>query len=261
MAKPYRRELRVAIRAARAAGSMLMRHYGKRPRVRYKAGYDMVTAIDLQSERAVLAVIRAQFPTHSIVSEEAGSQERQSPYVWYIDPLDGTTNYAVQNPLFNVSIALNYLGQTIVGVVFNPYTRELFTAIRGGGAYLNGKRISCSSRSVLAKAFVAFCFGMRKRSYIQRTARLYTRLKPRIKHLRQMGSAALELCYVAAGRIEAFWMVYFNPYDVAAGVLIAQEAGCRATDFAGKPFRTAARHVLVANPKIHPKLLRQLRRF
>lgn len=258
---PYQRELRVAVQAARAAGRIMLRHYGKRPRVRYKPGYDMVTAVDLQCERAVLIIIRKHFPTHAIVSEEAGRTKRKSPYTWYVDPLDGTTNYTVQNPLFNVSIALDFYGETVVGVVHNPYTRELFTAVRGGGAYLNGRRVSCSSRSTLAKAFIGFCFGMRKQSFIRRTVRMYGRMKPQIKHLRQMGSAALELCYVAAGRIEGFWMAYANPYDVAAGALIAEEAGCRATDFQGKRYSTAAQHILVANPKIHRKLLDMLREF
>lgn len=249
-------ELLIAIRAAKKAGIILRAHYRKKLRLAFKKGEEEVTEADILAEKKILQILRNEFPWHAFYSEEAGKDDVTSNFLWVIDPLDGTSNYRISNPFFNTSIALTYKGEPILGVVYNPIQKELFWAEKGKGAYCNGRRIYVSSRKELARGVMGFCHGVRKPVFVKRGMAIYKKLKMlATKNTRQFGSAALELCYVAAGRIEAFEMSDLNAYDVAAGAIIVKEAGGKVTDFLGKPFTVASRDILASNGVVHKQLL------
>ncbi|MBI1969422.1 inositol monophosphatase [Candidatus Woesearchaeota archaeon] len=251
------KQLQAALQAAQEAGKILMQHYGRLKNIQYKAENETVTEADQQSEKRILSILKKAFPEYSIIAEESGTEETASPYCWLIDPLDGTSNFVMQNPFFNVSIGLAYQEEPILGVVYNPYTKELFYAEKGCGVWMNGKRIAASKQAAIDKAIIGFCHT-RGRENVLRALQLYQKLKLITNRVRQFGSAALELAYVAAGRIDAFYMTNTHPHDVAAGAVIAQEAGCKVTDFAGKPFTVATEDILVSNPQLYETLRKLL---
>lgn len=248
------KELAVAIRAAKAAGKIIMKKYGKTA-IHYKEYLDSVTEADKKAEQKIISIIKKEFPTHSIIAEESGKHMQQSEYTWVIDPLDGTGNFTMMLPFFNTSIALIKGNTLILGVVYSPIQKELFHATKKRGAFLNGKRIRVSGQDNLLKARSAFCHGGRTPELIERATSRYVRLKGKRCKIRQLGSAALELAYVGAGRLDAFWMTDINLWDVAAGVLLVQEAGGVVTDFAGKPYAQGTpKDILASNGAIHKKL-------
>lgn len=250
----------VAVAAAQQAGKIIMDAYRTDFRVDFKQGAPMnlVTEIDRRSEHAIVEVLGAAFPDHRILAEEGGeSPRRDSPFRWLVDPLDGTVNFAHGFPAFCVSIGLEVEGRIVLGVVYDPLHRELFEAEVGKGAFLNGERLCVSGTATIDKALLVTGF-----SYDQEGRRgnlmHFTRFALRTQGLRRMGSAALDLCYVAAGRVDGFWELKLCPWDVAAGSLIVTEAGGRVTDFKGHPFSVDGRETLASNGLVHQAMVEVL---
>lgn len=212
---------------------------------------DIVTAADKVSEEIIISNIRKKYPTHSILSEESGTSGYENDYRWVIDPLDGTTNFSSGLPEFCVSIGIQYKNQTIIGVVFAPYLGELFYAVRGEGAFLNGKKISTGNNTDIYKAVVTTGFPVDKDRTTDNNLDNVARVLPLVRGLRRLGSAAVDICYVAAGYLDAYWELNLHEWDVCAALLIAEEAGAK-YDF----FRNDRNiSVVVANPGIMPQIL------
>jgi len=255
------RQLSVAISAAYKAGRILMQLWKKKTIVHFKEKTEMVTAADKAAEKVILADLRKNFPSYSIFSEEMGRADKKSDYLWVVDPLDGTTNFVIHDPFFNTAIALVYKGEVVLGVVYYPFLDEMFWAEKGKGAFMNGKRINVSAKTDFLKSVFAFCHSGYSRLQVKRMLRIYSNLKlAGIKHLRQIGSAELELCYVACGRIESFHISDLNLYDVAAGSVIVKEAGGRVTDFKGRDWKPNMKDIFASNGLVHNKLLKLINR-
>jgi myo-inositol-1(or 4)-monophosphatase len=248
--------LDVAVEAAREAGSILLAEFGRPQAIGYKGEVDLVTEADRRSEAAIVARLRSYFPKHAIVAEEGGGQQSQSSYRWYVDPLDGTTNFAHGYPFFCVSIGLSEGEELLAGVVYNPLNGEMFTAVRGEGAYLNQKRIEVSRIERLATSLLATGFPSQKRSE-NPNIEYYWKFTLRSHGVRRDGSAALDLAAVACGRFDGFWEFGLNPWDTAAGVLLVREAGGMVTDFAGRPYALGGAQLIASNRRIHGEM-RQL---
>ena len=239
---------------AREAGALLMGYFHKHVKVEYKGEADLVTVADRNSEALIRDRLRQRWPTHDILGEEGGLQDTGSDYRWYVDPLDGTTNFAHGFPVFCVSIGLDYKGSRIAGVIFDPTRDELFAAEQGSGAYLNQQRIHVSKTASLAECLLATGFPSHKR-HKNPNIFFYHQITLHTHGVRRAGSAALNLCCVACGRFDGFWEFNLNPWDTAAGVLIVQEAGGIVTDFKGGPFQLHSRETLASNGLVHPALL------
>ncbi len=247
------RELETAIDAALNAGRILMDDYGNIT-VDYKKDGTLVTNADVESEKSILSTLEREFPDFSVLSEESGIEKRESDYMWVVDPLDGTTNYSIMNPFFDVSIALTYKSEPIVGVVYYPFQDELFYARKGDGAYMNDAEIRVSDSDDMGKSIHTFCNASDRESTLK-MAGIWGRLKLLNPKVRQIGAGALELGYTACGRVDSFMMVKMNPWDVAAGTLLVREAGGRVTDFSGREFDINCRDILASNGRLHNKLL------
>jgi myo-inositol-1(or 4)-monophosphatase len=239
---------------AREAGALLMKHFQQTVKIEYKGDVDLVTEADRQSESLVLSRIHEQWPSHDVMGEEGSRIQTGSDFLWYIDPLDGTTNFAHGFPVFCVSLALEHNGKRIAGVVYDPTRDELFAAELGRGAYLNGNQISVSKVDKLAESLLTTGFPSHKR-HKNPNIFFYHQITLRTHGVRRPGSAALDLCSVAAGRVDGFWEFNLNPWDTAAGVLIAEEAGGRASRFDGTAFQIDSRETLVSNGLVHDALL------
>lgn len=244
--------LDAAIEIAREAGQVLLAHRGVG--FELKGDYDLVTAADRASEQLVISRLKERFPQHGIVAEEGGRAELQSELRWYVDPLDGTTNFAHGYPAWNVTLALARKGEVIAGVVFDPLNRELFAAERGAGARLNGAPIHVSKTRVLNDALVATGFPSRKR-HQNVNIHFYYQIAMATHGVRRGGSAALDLAYTACGRLEAFWEFGLNPWDMAAGTLLVEEAGGKASGMQGEPLDVYGRYLLADNGLIHREML------
>lgn len=247
---PY---LDVAMEAAREAGRILLAEFDRPVSISYKGEVDIVTQADRRSEEAVVAKLRTHFPKHSIVAEEGGGSERESNFRWYVDPLDGTTNFAHGYPVFAVSIGLAEGEELLAGVVFNPVSNELFMAARGEGAYLNQKRIQVSRTPKLALSLLGTGFPAHKRMQ-NPNIHYYWDFTLRSHGVRRAGAAALDLCSVACGRFDGFWEFGLKPWDTAAGALIVREAGGVVTDFAGRPYRLGEIECVASNGLIHSEM-------
>ncbi len=253
----------VAVRAAREAGAILLDEFSKPKKFAYKGEVDLVTVADVRSERAITARLRRAFPDHLIVGEELGEQaarESGSRYRWYVDPLDGTTNFAHGFPVFAVSLGLVEGDRPVAGVVYNPILDEMFTAIRNRGALLNGKRIRVSPARRLAESLLGTGFPTRKRS-ANPNIRYYWEYTLRSHGVRRAGAAALDLCSVACGRFEAFWEFGLKPWDTAAAMLLVEEAGGRVTNWAEKPYHPGDHELVATNGHIHREFCRIGRRI
>jgi myo-inositol-1(or 4)-monophosphatase len=244
--------LDAAIQIAREAGQVLLAHRGVG--FELKGDYDLVTAADKASEKLIISRLREQFPEHGIVAEEGGRAEMEAELRWYVDPLDGTTNFAHQYPVWNVTLALAQKGEVIAGVVYDPLNRELFTAERGAGARLNGAPIRVSSAGGLSDALVSTGFPSQKR-HQNVNIHFYYQLAMLTHGVRRGGSAALDLAYTACGRLEAFWEFGLNPWDMAAGILLVEEAGGKVSGMRGEPMSLHGRYVVADNGLIHNELL------
>jgi myo-inositol-1(or 4)-monophosphatase len=241
---------------AREAGALLMKYFHRRVSVEYKGEADLVTEADRQSEVLIRERIRTRWPTHDILGEEQGLVDTGSEYRWYVDPLDGTTNFAHGFPVFCVSMALEHDGQRVAGVIYDPTRDELFTAAQGKGAHRNGQPISVSKIRNLAECLVATGFPSHKR-HKNPNIFFYHQITLRTHGVRRAGSAALDLCNVACGRFDGFWEFNLNPWDTAAGVLIVEESGGKVTDFYGGPFQLNSRETLASNGRVHDALVNE----
>jgi len=244
-----------AVEIARQAGALLRPYFDRRVAVEYKGDVDLVTEADRASEAFILKRLRAYFPDHAIVAEEGGGHEAASPYRWYVDPLDGTTNFAHGFPIFAVSIALEREGAAVVGVIYDPTRDELFAAERGAGAFLNGRAIRVSRVGRLAEALVTTGFPSKKR-HKNPNIHYYHQMNMQTHGVRRPGSAALDLAYVAAGRLDGFWEFHLQPWDLAAGRLLVEEAGGRLTDAEGGAHRLDSPSILASNGILHGQMLR-----
>ncbi len=254
--------LDTAVRAALAAGKLLMGSYGKLSagQIHSKSKNDFVTDLDRKSEKLVVSAIRKSFPEDAIQAEEGGVTPGGGR-VWIIDPLDGTSNYIHQIPLFAVSIGVMEGGRLTAGVVYDPLHKELFTARRGKGAFLNGKRLRVTKTPKLARAFMATGIPFRAHDRFQQYLKSFETISLSSAGMRRCGSAALDLSYVAAGRFDGFWELDLSPWDIAAGSLIVTEAGGKATDFWGKEDHLKSGDTLASNGVIHGELQKILSRL
>src|SRR5579864_9616939 len=241
---------------AREAGALLMEFFRQRVTVEYKGEADLVTVADRKSELLIRERLLERWPSFDILGEEGGLQDTGSDYRWYVDPLDGTTNFAHGFPVFCVSMGLDYKGNRIAGVIYDPTRDELFAAEQGSGAYLNQQRIQVSKIANLAESLVATGFPSHKR-HKNPNIHFYHQITLRTHGVRRAGSAALDLCCVACGRFDGFWEFNLNPWDTAAGVLMVEEAGGRVTDFHDGPFQLNSRETLASNGLIHDALLHE----
>ncbi len=242
---------------ARQAGDILRALFGHQYHVDYKGEIDPVTEADRRSEDFLLGHIRLRFPSHQIVTEESGTIGGKDSNLWYIDPLDGTVNYAHGLPIFSVSIGYQDEGEIRLGVVYDPVRDECFSAEKGRGAWLNGYPIRVSAATELNECLLTTGFPYDIRTSPGAILDYYQRFTMHSQGVRRLGSAALDLCYVAAGRLDGFWEFRLNSWDVAAGALIAQEAGAIVTNFSGgKDFLSAPQSILAANPAIHLQMLK-----
>ena len=245
--------LETAADIAREAGALLATMFERRVAIESKGEFDLVTEADRASERLVVERLSTHFPSHAIVAEEGGGHESASGFRWYVDPLDGTTNFAHGFPMFNVTMALESQGELIAGVIFDPIRNELFTAERGSGAYLNHRRIRVSQAKRLEESLLATGFPSRKR-HLNLNVHFYHQVAMMTHGVRRCGSAAIDLAYVACGRLDGFWEFGLNPWDMAAGRLIVAEAGGKYSGMHGEPHELRGPDVLVDNGLIHEEL-------
>jgi myo-inositol-1(or 4)-monophosphatase len=241
---------------AREAGALLMEYFDQNIKIEYKGEADLVTAADRKSEALIRQRIRSLWPEHDVMGEEEGLRDTGSEYRWYVDPLDGTTNFAHGFPVFCVSMALEHKGKMIAGVCYDPTRDELFSAELGKGAYLNDQPIHVSKISKLSESLLGTGFPSHKR-HKNPNIFFYHQITLRTHGVRRAGSAALDLCCVASGRFDGFWEFNLNPWDTAAGVLIVEEAGGRVTDFRGGAFQLNSRETLASNGLLHDALLHE----
>jgi len=246
--------LDVCQEVAREAGTLLLHYYERRVDFELKGEFDLVTEADRASEKLVVERLRACYPQHAIVAEEGGRHEGSSEYRWYVDPLDGTTNFAHGFPMFNVTLALERSGDLIAGVIYDPLRDEMFAAERGGGAFLNGRRIRVSRAKRLQDCLVATGFPSRKR-HLNVNVHFYHQLAMATHGVRRGGSAALDLAYVGCGRLDGFWEFGLKPWDMAAGTLLVSEAGGAVSDMRGGAANLRGPHVLADNGLIHGQML------
>jgi myo-inositol-1(or 4)-monophosphatase len=248
----------VAVAAAYRGGAFIQSRLDGVRQITHKGEIDLVTEADLGSEKRIIEVIRTRFPDHTILSEEQGLSKGSSDYRWVIDPLDGTTNFAHGLTTCCVSIALAKKNQTLIGIIWSPFTDELFSAVRGRGAFLNGRRLSVSKIDRVQDSLLVTGFPYNVKEIMAPVMKRFTRCLEASQGIRRLGSAALDLGYVAAGRFEAFWEEQLHPWDVAAGNLIVTEAGGQITNFSNQPFDPEMKTMLASNGRIHNDMLKLL---
>jgi myo-inositol-1(or 4)-monophosphatase len=254
---------KVAVQTALKAGDILIQHAGKVKKIGFKDDVNLVTDVDGISEEAIVKTIRSKFPDHGILTEESREKKSDSAFKWVIDPLDGTTNYAHNLPVFCISIALEKEGEIILGVVYNPNLDELFVGEKGKGAYLykgrgssqSKRKISVSHTHQLGKGLLATGFTYDIRTSKNNNLNHFANFYKKCQAVRRMGAAALDLCYVAMGRFDGFWELKLSPWDMAAGSLLITEAGGKVTDFSGGPFNIYLKEILATNGKIHQQMI------
>jgi myo-inositol-1(or 4)-monophosphatase len=249
---------RVAHLAAARAGALLRSRYRERQEIAFKGEVDLVTAADRDAERLIVDCISAEFPAHGIVAEESPARAGTDEHRWYVDPLDGTTNFAHGYPQFCVSIALARGEETLLGVVHDPVREETFTALRGQGARLNGAPVEVSETGRLEHALIGTGFPYDRRRHAEFYLAFVAEAMRCSQGIRRAGSAALDLCYIACGRLDAFWEWKLRPWDLAAGRLIVEEAGGRVSDFANAPHRLTGEETAASNGRLHTQLIDML---
>jgi myo-inositol-1(or 4)-monophosphatase len=245
-----------AVELAKEAGQVLMDCFERRLVVGSKSSeIDLVTEADVASEKLIVKAIRERYPEHSILSEEGLGEKQVGEFLWLIDPLDGTTNYAHGYPIFCVSIALQREGETVLGVTYDPVQDELFYAEKGQGAYCNGQRLSVSGAVNLRRSLLATGFPYARASIEDNNVAEFGRIMPRVQGVRRGGAATLDMAYVAAGRLDGYWEFHLSPWDWAAGHLLVQEAGGRTSDVSGQPWRLRSNNMVATNGLLHEELL------
>ncbi len=246
--------LETSMEIAREAGALLAHYFERRVRVELKGEFDVVTEADRASEKLIVERLRTHFPAHGIVAEEGGGHESPSEYRWFVDPLDGTTNFAHGFPFWCVTLAVARGPELIAGCIFDPLRNEMYTAERGSGAYVNHRRIRVSQVAKIEDALVATGFPSRKR-HLNVNVHFYYQMAMWSHGVRRAGSAALDLAYTAAGRLDAFWEFGLNPWDMAAGALLVEEAGGTVSDMHGGPMEIGGPHLLTDNGLLHGQVL------
>ncbi|MDD2389833.1 MAG: inositol monophosphatase family protein [Desulfobacterales bacterium] len=246
---------KIGVEAACQGAEILLSHFGNLSHIHKKGAIDLVTEADLGSEQAIIKTIRTHFPDHAILAEESGMNEGKSDVRWIIDPLDGTTNYAHRLGQFAISIACTSGADIVAGIVLNPVTEELFTALRGRGAMLNGRPVRVSDTCGIEDSLLVTGFPYNLKDIFPGLIERFANCLKASQGVRRMGSAALDLCFVACGRFEGFWEQNLKAWDTAAGTLIAREAGAFVTDFSGIPFTVDRNEIVATNGKIHKQLL------
>ena len=249
--------LNISIRAARHAGRIIVQFVDRLDTVNIseKKRNDFVTQVDELSEQEIIRTLRKAYPDHSILAEESGLQKKNEDYTWIIDPLDGTTNFIHGFPQFAISIALKYRNKLEVAVIYDPLRQELFTAVRGGGAQLNNRKIRVSSCQRINAALIGTGFPFKEKEFFPVYLQTFEAIFPQTAGVRRAGSAALDLAYVASGRLDGFWEMSLRPWDMAAGVLLITEAGGFTTDFHGKNNCMESGMLIAGNLKVHKSLL------
>ncbi|MHB9030627.1 MAG: inositol monophosphatase family protein [Candidatus Latescibacterota bacterium] len=248
----------VALEAVKIAGGILRERFGKQKDISYKGRIDPVTDVDIASEKAILEGIRARYPDHDFITEESSLNLSGSPFRWIIDPLDGTVNYAHDYPVVAVSIGLEVNGVMEIGVVYNPIREELFRAVRGEGAFMNDTPIHVSRVDTLVRSLLATGFPYDIRENPRNNIAHFGHMALQVQGVRRDGSAALNCCYTAMGRLEGYWELTISPWDIAAGSLIITEAGGKVTDLAGGPFSVYKRQILSSNGLVHDAFVREI---
>lgn len=246
--------LECATGIAREAGSLLDGFFRRHIGFELKGAFDLVTEADRASEKFIVERLSAQFPSHGILAEEGSGHESPSEYRWYVDPLDGTTNFAHGYPVYNVTLALEKAGELIAGVIFDPSRNEMFTCEKGGGAYLNGKPIRVSHTGKVDECLFSTGFPSRRR-HLDVNIHFYYQLAMSSHGVRRGGAAAIDLAWVACGRLDGFWEFGLSPWDMAAGKLLVTEAGGVCTDMTGAPHHLRAPHILTDNGRIHEEVV------
>lgn len=255
----HKKMLQVAIRAALESGAIQKRHYGKIKKVQFKGEINPVTEVDLRCEDTIVRKIKRYFPDHSFLTEETGEKyATTSEYRWIVDPLDGTVNYLHGYPLFCTSIGLEYRGRLLLGVVYEPNMNQLFYALKGKGAFRNKKRIHVSRVNRLKKALLSSGFAYSVNEADRNNFDNFKNFIQSAQAVRRDGVAAVDLCYVAWGRYEGFWELGLWPWDIAAGIVILEEAGGKVSDFAGNPICLDGKEILVSNGFLHQDMLKIL---
>lgn len=247
--------LEVAEETAREAAKVLLENLGKVKEIEFKAKNSLVTEVDKLSEKIIISNIKKNFPTHDIFAEESGKDLSDSDYLWLIDPIDGTTNYAHAYPFFSISIALEVKGEVIAGLVYDPVKDEMFTAEKGKGAFLNGEPISVSKSDEINHSHLCTGFMHEVEWMVEANIRHFGNFIRRARAVRRDGSAALDLCYVACGRFDGFWELGLNPWDTAAAVLIVKEAGGHLCKFNGDAYSIYDKEILATNSIIDEQMM------
>jgi myo-inositol-1(or 4)-monophosphatase len=256
--------LATAVEAVLKAGAIQMAHFGRAMRVEKKGAINLVTEVDLEVERMFRAMVAERFPDHVVLGEEYQQGDRSAippGYCWVFDPIDGTTNFAHGLPIFCASLGLELAGERVFGAVYDPTRQELFTAERGGGAFLNGQRLRVSETRALIDAMLCTGFPYDVHSSRDEIVGLFGEFVGRARAVRRLGSAALDLCYVAAGRFDGFWEQRLHPWDTSAAALIIEEAGGRTSRFDGTPFQSRHDNLGATNGRVHHDLLDVIRGF
>jgi myo-inositol-1(or 4)-monophosphatase len=254
--------LNIAVRAALGAGNVIIRNLGKLDTltVHSKSRNDFVSEVDTQAERVIIHILRKAYPDHGILAEESGHHDGDD-FQWIIDPLDGTTNFLHGFPQFAVSIALRHKGRLEQGVIYDPLRQELFTATRGAGAKMNDRRIRVTDRKYLEGSLLGTGFPFKSQQHLDTYLDMFRALFPETAGIRRAGSAALDLAYVASGRLDGFWEIGLNIWDMAAGVLLIQEAGGLSGDFTGGHDFLKNGNLVAGNPKLFAEILKTIRPF
>ena len=252
--------LNTAVLAAQRAGEFILNNMGKisPSDIDTKQASDFVTQVDRDSEQIIIKTIKDKFTHHSFFAEESGKEIESKNYRWIIDPLDGTTNYIHGYPSFSVSIALEYRGEIITGVIFDPLRNELFTAEKGNGAFLNRTPVKVSAVTELKNSLITTGFPFRKKECIDMYLKLFKNIFNGVSDIRRAGSAALDLAYLASGRCDGFFEIGLSPWDIAAGSLIIKEAGGIVTDFGGGAAYLATGNIVAGIPAIHKEILKEV---
>lgn len=249
--------LEIAIKTIKKSGHILLEYINKEKEIKLKGISNLVTQVDKLSEENILKSIEDNFPNHSILTEELGLINKNSEYIWIVDPLDGTTNYAHNFPFFGISIALIRNEEILLGLIYDPIRDELFYAMKDEGAYLNERRIKVSETEKINDSLISFAFPY-ELSLDEKNFLPFINFSSRTHGIRRTGSAALEIAYVGCGRLDGFWAKKLKPWDIAAGIIIVEEAKGKVTDFSGNKINIYTDNILFSNGKIHEEMIKIL---
>lgn len=259
--KELRQALKFASTVALEAGAILRKGITGKIKISYKSRIDPVTEFDFKSDRHIVSRLRKKFPAHSIMTEEGSDTDKSSDYIWIIDPLDGTVNYAHGFPVYAVSIALQKKGESILGIIYDPERNELFSAGYKIGAQMNGKKISVSREKRLDRSLLSTGFGYNVRTARLNNLGLFARMVKTAQAVRRAGSAALDLSWVACGRLDGLWEFYLHPWDSAAGIILVKEAGGKVSCLNGKKYSILENNILATNGRIHKPMQTALNKY